>query len=179
MAVPYEAEFKRSGAEFDIPWWMMAGMAHETSHFNTNAVGPTDDHGVMQVICANVPTCGLNNCSELHDAAKNIRCAARLLRRHFDRVNPLVDDFDDRMRFVMLANNMGWGNVGPRLTSGPREWSAFKAKYPGLNAKYQWVEKMYARAQEYRPWYSKGHWQVLMAGVGLGMGGVALWAWRK
>jgi membrane-bound lytic murein transglycosylase MltF len=151
MSIPYEDLFRESGAEFGVPWWMMAGMAHETSHFNPLAVGPTDDHGIMQVICANTETCGLSRCSELHNPRKNIRCAARLLARHFARIRPLVSDDHDVRRFVMLANNLGWGGVNTRLENGPRSWTAFKAAYPTLQAKYEWVEKMDRRAESYRP----------------------------
>ena len=150
MSVPFEAIFKRVGAKYDVPWWLMAGMAHEASGFNPTIVGPTDDHGLMQVISSNAAGCGLTP-EDLNDPEKNVTCAAQLLAKLFKRVNPLVSDAHHRRLFVMLANNMGWGNVGQKLKDGPRGWDDFKAKYPQMKRKYLWVERMDRRAESYRP----------------------------
>ena len=177
-ANPYEAEFRAAAAQTrDVPWWLLAGMGYETSHFRADAHGPTNDWGIMQVIESNAPGCGLT-VADLREPSKNIACAAALMQRHFDHIRNAggFATFADTARAAIFSNNSGWGNVGPLVASTPfpRTWAKMKALHGGTwPTKFAWSEKLWARAQEFRhgDWVTYG----LVAGAVVGAG-MILWA---
>jgi soluble lytic murein transglycosylase-like protein len=169
---PYESYFKESAARTQhVKWWLLAGMGYETSHFRAEARGAAGEYGIMQVMPANAPTCGVA-AGDLADARTNILCGGLLLQRQFDHVYGAggIASWADAAKFAMFSNNMGWGNTAGKLDaiSAPRTWAKFKAAwgdaYPG---KIEWVEQMWARAEAYRgnDWLNYGVIAASVAGA--------------
>lgn len=141
----------------------MMGMASQASGFSPNALGPTDDRGLMQVIGSNaVNPPGCNTTPDgLFNPTVNVCCAASLLRKHFDRLEGVAASRADLWKLVMLANNMGYGFVSSHLPAGrPVTWEMMKDATPNYGGKHAWVERMAAAAESY-------HTRDLVLGGGL------------
>jgi membrane-bound lytic murein transglycosylase MltF len=150
LAAPYELSFRWCGLSHGVPPWLLKGMAHETSHFNATAHGPTHDWGIMQVIESNAPACGLS-VSDLQDPKSNICCAAWLMNRNLTRVRELGARGSDVYLLALMRNNMGGGNVDGKIAAlSEKTWASFVAATPQWPGKHTWVETMWQRAQEYR-----------------------------
>jgi soluble lytic murein transglycosylase-like protein len=162
VIVPYEAAFRWCALKWGVPASLMMGMASQASGFDANAMGPTDDRGLMQVICSNAvnpPGCATTPAG-LFDPTTNLCCAASLLRKHFDRLRPYAASRSDLWKLVMLANNMGYGFVSSHLPASPVTWEAMKAATPNHGSKHLWIERMAGPAEAY-------HMRDLLLGGGL------------
>lgn len=175
---PYEAFFREAAAGTqDVKWWLLAGMSYETSKFRPEVRGGSGEYGLLQIMPLNAPTCGVDP-GDLVDPRTNIMCGALLLQRQFNHVNGVggAASWADAAKFSMFSNNMGWGNTENKVRSltVPRTWEKFKAAYGGsYPGKIAWVEKMWARAMEFRgnDWLIYGVVGATVLGAGL-----LLWA---
>lgn len=169
--VPFEWAFRACAIKWGVPWAMMAGMSAEASGFNPTIVGPTRDHGLLQIIESNAPGCGIS-VAELDEPKKNICCGASLLRKHFDRLRSTAASRRDLWHLVAMSNNMGSSFVRTRLAAmpAPHTWEAFKAATPGYPSKHAWVERMMATAEKYRT-ADLISWAAIFVGVG-GLSGI-------
>lgn len=175
--VPFEWAFRACALKFGVPWSMMAGMAANASGFDPGATGPTRDHGLMQVIESNAPGCGIT-VAELSEPGPNICCAASLLKKHFARIRPYAKSRKDLWRIVMLANNLGWGNVRGFLEGRPTPvtWEEMKLRSSGYPSKHRWVERMFETSERY---HSEERMTLFTLGFAVTAGlGAAIAIWR-
>ena len=150
---PY-AHFFRECATGDAKDWLLAGMSYETSKFDPNVRGGAGEIGLGQLMpayaLAYLPG---GTAADLFDPRTNICVMSAMLQKQFDnlrRDGPYAS-WADHAKWAMFSNNSGYGNVGPLARSMPKplRWRDFEMAGSWGN-KVNWVNRMWARAQEYR-----------------------------
>ena len=149
---PYEYMFKEAAAENEFDWRLLAAVAYQESHWETDAVSPTGVRGMMMI---SEKTAGQLNVRNRLDARESITAGARYLKDLRDRIPPDIGD-PDRTWMALAAYNVGFGHLedARKITESrggdPDKWLDVR-KYLPLLSKNKWYRKTkhgYARGWE-------------------------------
>ncbi len=109
---PYDEIFKKKGAEYNLDWRLLAGIAYIESNFNHAVVSTKGPIGLMQLMPA---TARIYNYEpeDVIDPELNVDLACQLLSRIIELVKkrvPEVSD-DDLLCYSLAGYNAGLGHV--------------------------------------------------------------------
>lgn len=152
----YEADFKRAGKRYNLPWEELAAIAWQESRWRPDAQSHTGVRGMMMLTQVTADEQGVHDRT---DAAQSIMGGARYLAS-LKRQLPDSIPSGERLKFALAAYNMGMGHVmdARQLTKwrgkNPDKWSDVSPFLPLLQEKkvYKQLLHGYARgieAQEY------------------------------
>lgn len=106
---PYDRHFREAADSTGIDWILFAAIAFAESRFDSTAVSSAGAMGVMQMMPNTLERLGIPD-SMYMNTRTNIMASAELLSilNHTFRK---VDDFDERLSFILASYNAGIGQV--------------------------------------------------------------------
>ncbi|MFO8067387.1 MAG: transporter substrate-binding domain-containing protein [Bacteroidales bacterium] len=104
----YDDYFKRYAEQFGWDWRLLASVAYQESRFNPQAISWAGAFGVMQLMPKTAAIYNVNISSRVAD---NIRAGANYLHYLDDRFKTIIEDDNERLKFVLASYNVGIGHV--------------------------------------------------------------------
>lgn len=98
-----KAKFKKYGAEFDLPWELIAAVAYQESHWNHQALSHTGVRGIMQLTRETARHLGVE---DREDVEQSLWGGAKYLRLLIDR-QPAHLHFREKLALALAAYNVG------------------------------------------------------------------------
>ncbi len=148
----YRQHFETIAREFDMDWHLLAAIAYQESHWNPQAVSPTEVKGMMMLTKEAAFEVGV---TDRIDAHQSIRGGTEYFLQTKAKI---ADDIHepDRTLFALAAYNVGVGHLEDarvlteRAGKDPHRWDDVKQFLPLLQRKkyYSSVRHGYARGQE-------------------------------
>lgn len=124
-------------------WRLMAAQCYQESTFDPQAVSWAGARGLMQIMPATAAELGLSM-ADIHDPAKNIAAAARLIDQ-LDRKFGDIKDRNERVSFILASYNGGYHHI--------RDAMALTVKHGGDARRWEDVSRyvlLLATPQYYR-----------------------------
>lgn len=106
---PYDSLFRKYADSIQWDWKLLAAIAYSESKFDTAAVSYSGACGIMQMIPETAISMGVPN-GMIFNPEENIKAASyylSLLEKNFRR----IQDFDERLNFVLSSYNAGLGHI--------------------------------------------------------------------
>ncbi len=136
----------------DIDWRLLAAIAYQESHWDSQATSPTGVRGIMMLTRNTAQSLGL---SDRLNPEQSISGGARYLQVMMEKVPQTVPE-DERIWYALAAYNMGYAhmldarNLTARLKGNPDSWADVKQTLPLLSQKayYKNTTWGYARGHE-------------------------------
>ncbi len=104
----YDDYFKIYAEQFGWDWRLLASVAYQESRFNPQAISWAGAFGVMQLMPKTAAIYNVNISSRVAD---NIRAGANYLHYLDDRFKTIIEDDNERLKFVLASYNVGIGHV--------------------------------------------------------------------
>ncbi len=105
---PYDSLIKLAAAELSWDWRLLAAQIFKESRFDPKAKSWAGAIGLMQVLPV---TAREHNITNLEDPRENLKAAVLHLQWLEERWNKLINDEEERSKFVMASYNVGHGHV--------------------------------------------------------------------
>jgi membrane-bound lytic murein transglycosylase MltF len=102
----YKASFKKSAAQYDLDWHLLAAIAYQESYLKPNSVSPTGVRGLMMLTHSTAKAMGVTNRT---DPSQSIQGGAKYYDQMLTRYEHIP--FPDRYWYALVAYNMGPGAV--------------------------------------------------------------------
>lgn len=148
----YRQHFEDIAEEFDMDWHFLAAVAYQESHWNPQAVSPTEVKGMMMLT---KEAAFEVNVTDRLDVLQSIRGGTEYFLQTKGKIAEDIPD-PDRTLFALAAYNVGIGHLEDarvlteRAGKDPHLWNDVKEFLPLLQRKkyYSTVRHGYARGQE-------------------------------
>ncbi|MBS1155477.1 MAG: hypothetical protein H6R07_1401 [Proteobacteria bacterium] len=143
--------FHEAEAKTGLDWRLVAALAYQESHWQTDAVSPNGVRGIMMLTSETARMLGVNRL----DPYQSILGGARYMRQLIDKMPKHIAE-PDRTWLALAAYNVGFAHLEDariltrRLKKNPDSWADVKTVLPLLrNPKYfQKLKYGYARGGE-------------------------------
>ncbi|MBV7388006.1 membrane-bound lytic murein transglycosylase MltF [Pasteurellaceae bacterium TAE3-ERU1] len=145
----YTELFKKYSGE--LPWYTLAAIAYQESHWNENATSPTGVRGIMMLTKETAERMKVQNRT---DPEQSIRGGAEYLHMLMRQIPDTVHK-EDKIWYALAAYNMGLGHLldARRLTKqlggDPDNWLDVKKNLPLLAEKRYYDKLKYGYARGY------------------------------
>ena len=104
----YDDHFKRFADIIGWDWRLIASLAFQESRFNNEAVSWAGAFGIMQLM---PNTAAMYNVSESSSPVENILAGIKYLNWIDRRMQNIITDEEERIKFVLASYNVGIGHV--------------------------------------------------------------------
>jgi len=104
----FDDHFKRFAEIIGWDWRLIASLAFQESRFKTDAVSWAGAFGIMQLM---PNTASMYNVNYNSSPVDNIVAGIKYLRWIEDRMVKIIDDEEERVKFVLASYNVGIGHV--------------------------------------------------------------------
>ena len=124
---PYDDLFKQYAPQIEWDWRMLASLAFNESHFDTNAVSSAGALGMMQMMPGTGAKYGLDSAT-IFQAEPAIAAAVKYIG-WLDKIYLAVDDREERIKFILASYNAGPAHVldaralAAKYGENPNQWS--------------------------------------------------------
>lgn len=118
--------FEEASKKENIDWLLLAALSYQESHWDVDAISPTNVKGIMQLTGVTAKTLGVKDRTNIKES---INAAARYLKKLEQRV-PVKAQRNDRIWMAVAAYNIGFRNVlsayrkAVKQNSKPLDWKA-------------------------------------------------------
>lgn len=123
---PYDDYFKRYAPQAGWDWRMLASLAFNESHFDTNAISSVGALGLMQMMPGTGAKYGLDSAT-IFQAEPAINAATKYIA-WLDKIYYQVDDDLERTKFVLASYNAGPAHIldaralATKYGEDPNQW---------------------------------------------------------
>ena len=104
----YDEIFKLEADKIDWDWRLIASMVYQESRFNSSARSWAGAFGIMQLMPRTAKRFGVNQNSSVK---KQISAGVKFIQWLDNRLDDLVEDPDERKKFILASYNTGFGHV--------------------------------------------------------------------
>ena len=148
----YQATFEQAGRETGIDWRLLAAIAYQESHWDSQAVSPTGVRGLMMLTQR---TARMMDVADRRDPHASILGGARYFENVLKKIPERIPD-EDRTWLALAAYNIGFGHVeDARIITemqggNPDSWDEVRMRLPLLSNEdwHSRVERGFARGGE-------------------------------
>jgi membrane-bound lytic murein transglycosylase F len=148
----YRTYFRQAAARYGLDWKLIAAIGYQESHWDPDAVSPTQVRGLMMLTLKTARQLGIK---DRRDPKDSIYGGAKYFAMSKAKVPGRIPE-PDRTWFGLAAYNVGYGHLEDarrltqRLGDDPDKWVDVKKHLPLLSEE-KWYKKTrygYARGQE-------------------------------
>ena len=124
---PFDQHFKHYAPQIGWDWRMLASLAFNESHFDTNAISSVGALGLMQMMPGTGAKYGLDS-NTIFQAEPAIAASTKYIA-WLDRIYTSVEDPMERTKFVLASYNAGPAHIldaralATKYGENPNEWS--------------------------------------------------------
>ena len=104
----YDEIIKKESERIGWDWRLLASMIYQESRFNPEAESWAGAYGLMQLMPSTANNYGITRSSS---PAAQIRAGASFIKWLDDRFIDVIDDQDERIKFVLASYNIGYGHI--------------------------------------------------------------------
>lgn len=148
----FESTFKEAGEIYGVDWRLLAAIAYQESHWETDATSPTGVRGIMMLT---LKTAAELNVANRLDSRESILGGAHYFLKMRQRIPDDIKE-PDRTWMALASYNVGYGHLedARKLTQktkgDPDRWIDVKDRLPWLSQKkwYTQTRHGYARGRE-------------------------------
>lgn len=148
----FKSTFVEAGEIYNIDWRLLAAIAYQESHWESDAVSPTGVRGIMMLT---LRTAAELNVSNRLDSRESILGGAEYFTKMLNRMPADIPE-PDRTWMALASYNVGFGHLEDarvlteKLGGDPDRWIDVKERLPLLSQKkwYQQTKFGYARGRE-------------------------------
>ncbi len=121
----YDEIIKRESERIGWDWRLMASMIYQESRFNPDAESWAGAYGLMQLMPGTAKNYGITRTSP---PTAQIRAGASYIKWLEDRYIKVIEDPDERVKFVLASYNIGYGHIqdarrlAERYEQDPNVW---------------------------------------------------------
>lgn len=139
----FESYFKQYGNQFNIDWKIIAAMAYQESHWNSDARSKTGVRGIMQLTTNTAESMGVEDRT---DPGQSIYGGVKYLSKLLDKIPQTVPE-NERILFALAAYNVGPFHLFDAMTltrelgKDPNRWQDVRESLP-LISKRQFYKKL-------------------------------------
>lgn len=147
----YISIFKQAGAQYNLPWELIAAVCYQESHWDPTARSFTGVKGLMQITKSTAADLGIE---DIHNAEENILGGARYLKKLIS-LFPKDISYNDRVFLALAAYNIGIGhledafNLTYTFGKNPYHWNQLKTVLPKLAQNEYYRNTQYGKARGY------------------------------
>lgn len=122
---PFDEAIKRESERIGWDWRLMASLIFQESRFNPDAISWAGAFGLMQLMPVTAKSYGITAESSPEE---QIRAGASFIRWLDERLKKVVDDPEERIKFVLASYNIGLGHIqdarrlAERYEADPNVW---------------------------------------------------------
>ncbi len=124
---PYDAQFKHYAPQIGWDWRMLASLAFNESHFDTNAISSAGALGLMQMMPGTGAKYGLDS-STIFQAEPAIAASTKYIA-WLDKIFYQVDNLMERTKFILASYNAGPAHIldaralAAKYGENPNQWA--------------------------------------------------------
>ncbi|MCH5232932.1 MAG: transglycosylase SLT domain-containing protein [Muribaculaceae bacterium] len=107
---PYDALFRKYADTSGYDWKLLAAIAYCESRYQPDVVSRFGATGLMQVMPSSAGGVGMGDVSLLNPD-NNVATASKMIAKLDKTLQNLIEDPDERMKFVIAAYNSGLGHI--------------------------------------------------------------------
>lgn len=132
---PFDEAIKKESERIGWDWRLLASLIYQESRFNPDAVSWAGAFGLMQLMPITAKSYGITTESSVEE---QIRAGASFIRWLDENLKKVVEDPQERVKFVLASYNIGLGHIqdarrlAERYDSDPNVW---------FNSVDQWLLK--------------------------------------
>jgi len=144
---------KKSAAEFDLDWQLLAAIGYQESHWQANARSHTGVRGLMMLTKTTAKAMGVEN---REDPAQSIYGGAKYLRRVLDLLPEKIQG-EDRIAMALAAYNQGLGHLEDarvltqRMGGNPNKWEDVRKHMPLLSKSQYYTQAKHGYMRGWEP----------------------------
>jgi membrane-bound lytic murein transglycosylase F len=122
---PFDDAIKRESDRIGWDWRLLASLIYQESRFNPEAVSWAGAFGLMQLMPVTAKSYGITADSSPEE---QIRAGASFIRWLDERLQKVVADPDERIKFILASYNIGLGHIqdarrlAERYEDDPNTW---------------------------------------------------------
>lgn len=122
---PFDTAIKKESERIGWDWRLLASLIYQESRFNPEAVSWAGAFGLMQLMPITAKSYGITAESSPEE---QIRAGASFIRWLDEQLKKVVDDPEERIKFVLASYNIGLGHIqdarrlAERYDSDPNVW---------------------------------------------------------
>jgi len=122
---PFDEAIKKESERIGWDWRLLASLIYQESRFNPDAVSWAGAFGLMQLMPITAKSYGI---TEKSSPEEQIRAGASFIRWLDERLVKVIDDPEERIKFVLASYNIGLGHIqdarrlAERYDSDPNVW---------------------------------------------------------
>lgn len=105
---PFDAVIRKESERIGWDWRLFASVVYQESRFNPDAVSWAGAFGLMQLMPVTAKSYGITIDSSPQE---QIRAGASFIKWLDDRFKDVIDDPDERIKFVLASYNIGLGHI--------------------------------------------------------------------
>lgn len=106
----YDAYFKKYANIVNWDWRILAAQAYTESRFDSTAVSWAGARGIMQLMPETAKSYGLS-LNKIERIDDNVKAATQVLKKLDSSLSKIVENPDERQKFVLAAYNSGIGHI--------------------------------------------------------------------
>ena len=104
----FDEVLKKASSKIGWDWRLLASMVYQESNFNHDAVSHAGAFGIMQFMPGTAISYGI---SEESSPEEHILAGVKYIQWINERMEPLVPDESERIKFILASYNIGLGHV--------------------------------------------------------------------
>lgn len=122
---PFDTAIKKESERIGWDWRLLASLIYQESRFNPEAVSWAGAFGLMQLMPITAKSYGITAESTPEE---QIRAGASFIRWLDEQLKKVIDDPEERIKFVLASYNIGLGHIqdarrlAERYDSDPNVW---------------------------------------------------------
>jgi membrane-bound lytic murein transglycosylase F len=122
---PFDETIRKESERIGWDWRLLASLIYQESRFNPEAVSWAGAFGLMQLMPVTAKSYGI---TEESSPEEQIRAGASFIRWLDERLEKVVADPEERIKFVLASYNIGLGHIqdarrlAERYESDPNVW---------------------------------------------------------
>ncbi len=148
----FKSTFQKAGELYDLDWRLLAAIAYQESHWETDATSPTGVRGIMMLT---LRTAAELNVANRLDSTESILGGARYFNKMLDKIPADIQE-PDRTWMALASYNVGYGHledarkITEKTKGNPDTWIDVRERLPLLSQKkwYTQTRHGYARGRE-------------------------------
>ena len=131
---PYKSYFKTSGKRYGLPWQLIAAVAYQESHWQSDARSFTGVRGLMMLTTNTAECMGIDDRT---DPEQSVAGGAKYLKFLLN-LQPMTLAFQERLLLALAAYNIGLAHLRDaqelalRFDLNPQSWKDLKKVLPLL-----------------------------------------------
>lgn len=121
----YDDLIKKYSSKIQWDWRLLASLIYQESRFDPDVRSHAGAYGIMQLMPSTLDFFGVDSTASVEE---QISAGVKLINYLDKRIQPIIPDREERIKFVLASYNIGLGhildavNIAGKIGKDPRKW---------------------------------------------------------